>query len=113
MKLKKKMKCFLASQGVKKALQKEILNNIYEFAYTDNIEEADVFLAPVELDKYKHPDDRLLKKAESLGLLVRTFNEELLSLNAELEDPLLINQEKEIEKSDVIQDDLYDMDLFI
>lgn len=106
-KKKNKKKCFLLAERLERLEIQKVLSTKYDLVYTDNLHEAQLFVAEKEFLMSDEENRRVLERAEKLGILSRVISFDALSLNLE-KDFLGLEQEKEIEKGFQEEQGLFD-----
>lgn len=96
---KKKRKCYLSCKELKKIDYQRALSTRYILMFTDDIEDADMFVAPMEKDGLSDKQKRELDKAAVLGIRQRIVLNEDKILNETNKDPL------ELKTSEIIVED--------
>lgn len=100
-KKKKEKKCYLSCTSIQRMKFQRALVTKYQLMFTDSIEDADMFVAPMDLNGLTEKQKREFERAEVLGIAERIAVSENLILDQNIEDPLSLNPESEHEKNDV------------
>lgn len=97
-KKKKEKKCYLSCTSIQRMKFQRALVTKYQLMFTDSIEDADMFVAPMDLNGLTEKQKREFERAEILGIAERVAVSEKIILDQNIEDPLSLNLEKEDEK---------------
>lgn len=95
-KLKKKIKCFLSAKGITRAMYQSALDDKYNLIYTDSIDEAELFLAPIDKNTQlmSIEQKREFMRAKNLGITSKAINDEILDFKGvDIVDPLDLSKE--------------------
>lgn len=106
-KKKKKRKCFLLSKRLERLEIQKVLSIRYDLVYTDNLHEAQLFVAEREFLMSDEENRRMFERAERLGILSRVISFDDLSLDLD-KDFLELEQEKELKKGFQEEQGLFD-----
>lgn len=106
-KKKKKKKCFLLAGRLERFEIQKVLNTKYDLVYTDNLHEAQLFVAEKEFLMSDEENKKMFERAERLGILSKVISFNNLSFDL-TEDFLELDQEREIEKGFQEEQGLFD-----
>lgn len=95
MKKRKDKKCYISCKGIQKINYQRALLTRYSLMFTDALEDADIFFAPIDRDGLSDRQKRDLERAETLGTARRIVLSDERLFDEMDRDPLKLEREKD------------------
>ena len=117
MKKKKNKKCYISCRSIQKMDYQRALLTRYSLMFTNALEDADIFFAPMDSDgRLTSRQRREIEKAETLGLSQRVITMGELVLDSDEKDPLRLEPDRDddLKKEptwELIEDDSLELEL--
>lgn len=109
-KKKKERKCYLSCRNIQKMKLQSALLTRYQLMFTDALEEADIFIAPMDNNILSEKQRRDFERAEVLGIGNRIALSSEKIFDQDVKDPLNLEVEYGEEKREIKENEFEESD---